>query len=119
MIDAERFDELVSEAIDSLPEEFAKRLSNVGIVVQDEPTPEQLASIGGGGTLFGLYHGVPQTRRSGYEVMPDKITIFRGPITRAFGNDDATLAREVRRVVIHEFAHHFGISDARLDELGW
>jgi predicted Zn-dependent protease with MMP-like domain len=119
MIDAERFEELVGEAIDSLPDEFARRMDNVGIVVEDEPSTEQLASVGLHGTLFGLYHGVPQTSRGHYEwAMPDKITIFRGPITRACGDDDAAVAALVRRTVVHEIAHHFGISDARLRELG-
>ena len=120
MIDAERFDELVSEAIDSLPDEFAKHLSNVGVVVEDEPTSEQLAPLGPGRTLFGLYHGVPQTSRGYYAwAMPDKISIFRGPILRACGDNDDAIAHQVRKTVIHEIAHHFGISDARLRELGW
>ncbi len=119
MIDAERFDQLVAEAIDSLPDEFAQRLDNVGVVVDEEPTAEEIASTGVRVTLYGLYHGVPQTKRGHYDwAMPDKISIFRGPITRACGDDDAAVAALVRRVVIHEIAHHFGISDARLRELG-
>jgi len=118
-IEADRFEQLVAEAIDSLPDEFAARLDNVGIVVSDEPTAEELASVGVHGTLFGLYHGVPQPSRHEYAWrMPDKITIFRGPITRYCGNDDAAVSALVRRTVIHEIAHHFGISDARLRELG-
>jgi len=119
VIEPERFEQLVADAIDSLPDEFAKRLDNVGVVVEDEPSAEELASVGVHGTLFGLYHGVPQTDRHEYAWrMPDKISIFRGPITRACGTDDAAVEALVRRVVIHEIAHHFGISDARLRELG-
>jgi predicted Zn-dependent protease with MMP-like domain len=118
VIDAERFEQLVADAIDSLPEEFAKRLENVGIVVEDEPSSEDLAATGGRGTLFGLYQGVPRTSRAEYAWrMPDKITIFRGPILRWCGRDDARAATLVRRTVIHEIAHHFGISDERLREL--
>ncbi len=119
-IEAERFEELVSDAIDSLPEPFASHLSNVGVTVEDEPTPEQLAPLGPNRTLFGLYEGIPQTaRRENYGwVMPDKITIFRGPITRACGDDERAVAHQVRVTVIHEIAHHFGISDDRLRELG-
>ncbi len=116
MIDAERFDQLVADAIDSLPDEFTSRLNNVGVVVEDEPRPDQVAPEG---TLLGLYEGVPQTKRGDYAwAMPDKITIFRGPITRACRNDDAAIAAMVRHTVIHEIAHHFGISDDRLRELG-
>jgi predicted Zn-dependent protease with MMP-like domain len=120
-IEPERFEALVRDAIDSLPEPFASHLSNVGVVVEDEPTPEQLASLGPGMTLFGLYEGVAQPSRLGnYQwVMPDKITIFRGPITRASRGDAAEIAHQVQVTVIHEIAHHFGISDERLDELGW
>ena len=86
-------------------------MSNVAVVVEEEPP--------GGEPLLGLYQGVPLTRRtSGYAgVPPDKITIYRGPLIRLYGDDPARLRREVRRVVLHEVAHHFGISDERLREL--
>ncbi|MEN3341051.1 MAG: hypothetical protein V7644_455 [Actinomycetota bacterium] len=101
----------MQEAIDTLPAELRDRMSNVEIVVQDEPPPGQ--------RLLGLYQGVPLTRRtSGYAgVAPDKITIFRGPLERIYGADPERLRREVVRVVLHEIAHHFGISDARLIEI--
>ena len=101
----------VEEAIASLPAELRDRMSNVDIVVQDEPPP--------GRRLLGLYQGVPLTRRtSGYAwTPPDKITIFRGPLERAYGADPERLHREVVRVVLHEIAHHFGISDERLIEI--
>jgi predicted Zn-dependent protease with MMP-like domain len=106
-----QLEEFVQEAIDTLPAELRDRMSNVEIVVQDEPPPGQ--------RLLGLYQGVPLTRRtSGYAgAAPDKITIFRGPLERIYGADPERLRREVVRVVLHEIAHHFGISDARLIEI--
>ena len=101
----------MQEAIDSLPSELRGRMSNLEIVVEDEPPA--------GRPLLGLYEGVPLTRRtSSYgAVLPDKITIFRGPLLRLYGSDPERLRREVRRVVLHEIAHHFGISDERLIEI--
>jgi predicted Zn-dependent protease with MMP-like domain len=108
---AEEFERLVQEAIESLPAELRARMSNVGIVVADEPPFGQ--------PLLGLYEGIPLTRRGGYygNVLPDKITIFRGPLERLYGHDADWLVEEVRRVVLHEIAHHFGISDERLVEI--
>ncbi len=121
-MDREEFERLVAKAIDSLPEEFQERMENVDVVVEDEPTRRQLshARLRHGETLLGLYEGVPQTERSSHYglVPPDKITIFRKPIEAQHKNSFA-ITEEVRRVVIHEIAHHFGISDARLDELGY
>jgi predicted Zn-dependent protease with MMP-like domain len=99
------------EAIESLPPELARAMSNVAIVVEDEPPP--------GMPLLGLYQGVPLTSRtSGYSgALPDKITIYRGPLERLYGRDRELLRAQVRRVVLHEIAHHFGISDERLREL--
>jgi predicted Zn-dependent protease with MMP-like domain len=105
------FDEAVRDALDSLPPELSDFMSNVEVVVEDEP-PSGLP-------LLGLYQGVPLTRRgSGYAaVPPDKITIYRGPLERLYGSAPERLSREIRRVVLHEIAHHFGISDERLREL--
>jgi predicted Zn-dependent protease with MMP-like domain len=105
------FDTLVAEAVDTLPDELRKFLSNVAVVVEDEPPA--------GLPLLGLYQGVPMTRRtSAYgAVAPDKISIYRGPLERLYGADDELLRGAVRRVVLHEIAHHFGISDERLHEL--
>jgi len=107
----ERFGEYAQDALDSLPADLRAQMSNVEIVVEDEPPPGQ--------PLLGLYQGVPLTRRGSYYggVLPDKISIYRGPLERLYGHDPATLRREVRRVVLHEVAHHFGISDERLIEL--
>jgi predicted Zn-dependent protease with MMP-like domain len=94
-----------------LPKQLSRQISNVDIVVEDEPPA--------GRPLLGLYQGVPLTRRSSQYggVLPDKITIYRGPLVRNYGSDPERLRREVRRVVLHELAHHFGISDERLIEI--
>jgi predicted Zn-dependent protease with MMP-like domain len=107
----ERFDEYTRDALDTLPPELREQMSNVEIVVEQEPPHDQ--------PLLGLYQGVPLTRRGSYYggVLPDKITIFRGPLERLYGRDPERLQREVRRVVLHEIAHHFGISDERLIEI--
>ncbi len=117
----EDFEELVMAAVDNLPEEFAAQLDNVAIVVEDVPNRGQVrrAQVEPGNTLLGLYEGVPHTRR-GHDysmVLPDKITIFQRPIEAACVTREDVVAL-VRKVVIHEIAHHFGISDERLDELG-
>ena len=110
------FGALVDAAIGNLPAEFRARLDSVAIVVEDEPTPEQLASVGAFG-LFGLYQGVPRTRwGADAAAVPSKITIFRGPLERAH-RDPAALAAAVEEVVRHEVAHHLGIDDRRLGEL--
>ena len=115
----EVFEELVADALDSLPEEIAAAMENVEVVVEDEPSHQDLARVPRGHTLFGLYHGIPLTDRYGYSnTMPDKISIFRGPIIRTARTREA-IREQVRRTVIHEVAHHFGISDERLHELGW
>jgi predicted Zn-dependent protease with MMP-like domain len=110
------FDQFLDEAIDSIPEPFASRLGSVAIVVEDWPTPDQLASVHARG-LYGLYQGVPRTAFGADNVqMPSKITIFRGPLV-LHHRDPVSLREAVFDVVRHEIAHHFGISDARLDEL--
>jgi predicted Zn-dependent protease with MMP-like domain len=119
-MDDEQVDELVRQALESLPEEIAARISNVDVEVQDWPTQEQLRSarVPRGSTLLGLYQGIPLTRRtSGYQLVPpDRITIFRGPLER-LSRDEADFVERVRATVIHEVAHHFGISDERLHEI--
>ena len=119
-MDKERFEQLVAKAVDSLPDEFHSRLENIDVVVEDQPTPRQLAVLGKRRreTLLGLYEGVPLTRRSRHYglVAPDKITIFQKPIETRCTNDTVVKA-EIKRVVQHEIAHHFGIGDARLRQL--
>ena len=114
-----RFEQLVADALDAIPEELGGQMENVAVLVQDWPTAEQLG--GRRGTLFGLYEGVDLTSRSPVSyagVLPDRITVFRGPICQA-ADDEDELVDLVTTTVIHEVAHHFGISDSRLDELGW
>lgn len=119
-MERERFEELVRQALETLPDEIAQRMSNVDVEVQDWPTGAQLAStrVPPGATLLGLYQGIPLTRRtSGYNLVPpDRIIIFQRPLERA-SRDDDDLRERVRATVIHEIAHHFGISDARLREI--
>lgn len=115
----EHFRNLVADALDAIPESLGRYMDNVAVMVEDWPTAEQLG--GAHGMLLGLYQGVDLTRRSPLSyagAMPDRITIFRGPISR-LARDEGHLKRLVTTTVIHEVAHHFGISDARLAELGW
>jgi predicted Zn-dependent protease with MMP-like domain len=120
-METENFEKLVMRAVESLPEEFRERMDNIDIIVADEPTLKQLSKTERkrGETLLGLYEGVPLTHRSaGYGfVVPDMITIFQRPIEEMCRND-SEIVSEVQKVVIHEIAHHFGISDERLRELG-
>jgi predicted Zn-dependent protease with MMP-like domain len=110
-MDDVEFEQVADEAIESLPVELRGYMSNVAIVIEDEPPAGQ--------PLLGLYQGVPMTRRtSSYgAVPPDKISIYRGPLERHFGRDPERLRAEIRHVVLHEIAHHFGISDERLREM--
>lgn len=112
MTDAE-FEELVEQALDTIPARLAAAMDNVVLVVEAEPPAEQPG-------LLGLYEGIPLTRRDGWYagVLPDRITIFRGPLVRR-ALSYADLVEEVRVTVVHEVAHHFGIDDAELDELGY
>ena len=105
----------MARALDDLPAEFREQMRNIEIVVEDEPSPEQLR---GDGELLGLYEGVPLTDRGAMEpYLPDRISIFRGPIERISASPRRQ-ADIVRDTVVHEIAHHFGISDKRLGELG-
>ena len=116
LMDGKRFKELVGEALDSLPLEFAKKLDNVSVVVEDFSTPYQLKKLGlsSGTLLFGLYEGIPQVKRRNYSgVLPDKITIFKNSIERVSQTDEDVKA-QIRATVIHEIGHHFGLSDSEL-----
>lgn len=111
--DAE-FDDAVGDALDSIPEELARLITNVAVLVEDEPPPEEP-------DLLGIYEGTPLTERGGWwdaGSLPDRITIFKGPLTRLCA-DREELLDEIAVTVVHEVAHHFGISDHRLHELGW
>jgi predicted Zn-dependent protease with MMP-like domain len=112
----DEFEAMVGRAIAQIPEPFASQLASVAIVIDDEATPEQLASVRARG-LFGLYQGIPRTVYGADRApVPSKITIFRGAI-EWFYPDRASRERAVEETVFHEVAHHFGISDARLREL--
>jgi predicted Zn-dependent protease with MMP-like domain len=110
-VDPERFEAMVTEALDGLPDELGELMSNVAVTVQHD---------GSTAGLLGLYQGVPLTRRSTFYAgaLPDRITIFRRAICAVCANE-AEVVEQVRRTVIHEVGHHFGIGDARLRELGW
>ena len=110
-VDPVRFEEMVGEALDGLPEELGRLMSNVAVTVQHEPGPPG---------LLGLYQGIPLTSRTtGYAgVLPDRITIYRLAICAACESEDEVVD-QVRRTVVHEVGHHFGIDDVRLRDLGW
>lgn len=112
-VSADRFEALVADALDTIPDELAEAMENVAVFVEDR---------GAGPNLLGLYHGIPLTERTpmgyGGMVMPDRITIYRLPIL-ARCRTEADVVQQVRVTVIHEVGHHFGIDDDRLRELGW
>lgn len=117
-MDRDRFRRLVRRAVLSLPSEFSSRMDNVEVVVRREPSAadREAGEVGAEDDLFGLYTGIPLTDRASYGMaLPDRIVIFQGPHERAFG--PAEMEAEVHRTVRHEVAHHFGISDERLDVL--
>lgn len=122
-VDDARFDEMVSDAIDSIPAEFLDELDNVVFLVEDEPSVEQRAddiADGGTGDMLGLYSGVNLYERGDYYSgdLPDSITIFKGPHERMCANA-AELAEEVRRTVVHEVGHYFGMDEAQVDQMGY
>jgi predicted Zn-dependent protease with MMP-like domain len=113
-VDPDRFDHLVGDALDGIPDRLARLIDNVAVVVED--------GVPHGG-LLGRYDGVPLTQRDGWYgtgelTMPDRITIFRRPICALCANEDEVV-EQVTITVVHEIAHHFGIDDHRLTELGW
>ena len=120
-VEPEFFEQLVVEALDNLPDFFKEKLHNVEVVVADQPTLAERQAVGlkPGQTLFGLYQGIPLTRRGTHYglVLPDKITIYRLPIVRTCRTPEQ-IKQRVQHTVQHELAHHFGISDDRLRELG-
>jgi len=114
------FDELVAVALDAIPEPFASALDEVAVVIADEPSPDQRREndIAPDETLYGLYEGVPRTEwGADWAPIPNRITLFRLPLEEDFADPD-DLADEVWVTVIHELAHHLGIDDERLHELG-
>ena len=116
----DRFERLVERALAGIPMPFRAALEDVAIVIEDEPSPDQRRDneLGPDDTLYGLYEGVPRTEwGADWVAVPNKISLFRLPLEEDFPDPD-DLADEVRMTVIHELAHHLGIDDARLDELG-
>jgi predicted Zn-dependent protease with MMP-like domain len=123
IVSARRFEQIVGDALDALPESMARVLDNVAVIVEDEPTPEQCAQHGdllglyegdgshGAGPLLGPFVAAPLT-------LPARVTLFRKPLC-AICTDEDELFDQVYDTLVHEFAHHFGIDDDRLDELGW
>ena len=120
-ISAREFERLVAESLEMIPDELRRHISNVQLTIEDEPSDELLEELGvpPDETLFGLYEGTPLTERgTEYSAMPDRIVIFREPLLQEFDNPP-DVRREIARTVIHEIAHHFGIDEERLAELGW
>jgi predicted Zn-dependent protease with MMP-like domain len=124
----EEFEATVEEALDTLPPRFIEALDNVGVVIEDEPSADQLADAAYGtlapqtGELLGLYDGVSATERGEWygefgADLPDLISIFKGPHERSFDTREEVLA-EVRTTVVHEIGHYFGLSDEDLDRIG-
>ena len=114
----EKFEEIVKEGIGAIPERFLEKLDNVDIVIEDEPTPYQLRKlrVRKSTIIFGLYEGIPQTKRWHYgQVLPDKITIFQKPIEEAVSSEEE-IREIVKNTVWHEIAHHFGMDEKRVRE---
>lgn len=108
------FEDAVSDALDEIPEELARMMDNVVVLIEDEPPADDPE-------LLGVYEGTPLTERDGWwaaGALPDRVTIFKGPLERLC-ESPAELREEITITVIHEVAHHFGIGDDRLHELGW
>lgn len=115
-MDRERFEQLVKEGIEAIPKRFLEKLNNVDIIIEDEPSEEQMRKLklSQGAKLFGLYEGVPQTKRGHYTwVMPDKITIFQKPIESVCFTDEE-IKQRVKNTIWHEIAHHFGMDEGRV-----
>lgn len=121
-ISRRRFEEIVVEAMDEIPDALWNLIDNLAVTVEEWPTRRQIDSVGlpPGNTLLGLYEGIPLTQRTSHYGLapPDKITIFRGPILQICPPDEKAVRTQIRQTVLHEIAHHFGISDERLMEIG-
>ncbi len=116
------FEKLVAQAVESLPENFLERLENVDVVVEDQPTEEDLdlAGVEPDGALLGLYHGVPQSQRGPWygNLLPDRIVIYQRPI-EAVSRDRREIRKEIRITLMHEIGHHFGLAEDELTEAGY
>ncbi len=119
MMTREYFEKLVKEGINSIPKKFLKKLDNVDIVIEDEPTPYQLKKLKTRKDLmiFGLYEGIPKTKRGHYSgVLPDKITIFKGPIERV-ASCEKEIKEIIKNTIWHEIGHHFGLDEGKIREI--
>jgi predicted Zn-dependent protease with MMP-like domain len=116
------FERLVAQAVESLPPRFLRRLENVEIVVESEPTQEELdhAGVEPGGTLLGLYQGVPQIERGTWygNMLPDRIVMYQRPI-EATARNRRDIRKEIRITLMHEIGHHFGLGEEELSEAGY
>ncbi len=116
----EQFDKLIGQSMDELPQEYITGMKNVVVTFENNPSPQQRLKqqLRQDQTLFGLYEGIPLTRRgAGYNlVLPDKITIFKGPISQS-STDMPSLKRQVKHTLWHEIAHHFGLDHDRIHEI--
>lgn len=113
-----KFEKLVLEALKFIPKKFLKRLENVEIVIEENPSPYQLKRLKNKrGLIFGLYEGIPKTKRWHYsQVLPDKITIFKNPIER-MANSEKEIKEILKRTIWHEIAHHFGFNEREIREI--
>jgi predicted Zn-dependent protease with MMP-like domain len=111
-LDRADFEALVEQALDEIPDDIAREVHNLVVLVEDEPPADEP-------DLLGLYDGVALTERgAGHDGLPDRITVFRGPLLEMCATQEE-LVREIRITVVHEIAHHFGIDDERLHDLGY
>jgi predicted Zn-dependent protease with MMP-like domain len=121
-MEAREFEALVAEALDGIPREFARYLENVSVVVEDEPSPALLRDLDMDpeeDSLYGLYHGVPLSERPhDFVALPDRISIYRGPLLRDFRSRHA-IRRQIRLTIVHEIAHFFGLDERRIRRLGY
>ena len=123
-MDMKEFEDLVAEALDSLPEEFLEQMENWQVSAEEWPSVHDLRDLGiptnNRRSILGLYRGVPATERtSRYMNLPDCIIIYKGPIEAYVGQNKEAIRKQVRRTIIHEIGHYWGLSERRLRELGW
>lgn len=117
-----QFNELVSQALEEIPENFLKKLENVEIVIEEDPSPDLLRELGLGrdDVLFGLYQGIPLPEKSTFQglSLPDRIALFRNPIVRISRSKEQVL-EQIKKTLVHEIAHHFGFAEKKIRRLGF
>jgi predicted Zn-dependent protease with MMP-like domain len=121
-VSLDQFEELVNRALEEIPEEFLEKIEDVDIFVEEVPSPEQLKELGltGRDLLFGLYQGIPISGKSFFQgqALPDRITLFRLPILSSC-RTELEILKQIKKTLIHEIAHHFGLTEARIRHLGY